>query len=92
MKDAMNGAATGAMRRLAVPMLALVVIGAAWGATQPLGKIAVSEGYRALGLLFWQLVIVSAVLGALTVLRGHRLSLAPRQRLSDGAAGRAGTN
>lgn len=37
-------------------------MGAGWGATQPLSKIAVSEGYRTFGLIFWQLVIGALVL------------------------------
>jgi drug/metabolite transporter (DMT)-like permease len=43
----------------------------------PLAKIAVSGGYRPLGLVFWQLVLGAALLGALTHLRGKRL---PRKR------------
>ncbi|MCP4818147.1 MAG: EamA/RhaT family transporter, partial [Shimia sp.] len=35
----------------------LLAIGAGWGLTQPLTKIAVSEGYEPLGLIFWQLAI-----------------------------------
>ncbi len=53
----------------------LLAIGIGWGATQALGKIAVSSGYPALGLVFWQLVICTAVLGALTYARGKRLPL-----------------
>ena len=60
------------IRRLA-PFLALAAIGAAWGATQPLAKLAVSEGYRHFGLLFWQLSIGAVLLGGVTVLRGRGL-------------------
>lgn len=63
------------MTRLALPVLALVVIGAAWGGTQPLAKIAVSEGYRHVGLIFWQQVIGALALGAITLARGQRLPL-----------------
>lgn len=35
----------------------LVLMGAGWGATQPLAKIAVSTGYKYFGLLVWQQVI-----------------------------------
>lgn len=35
--------------------LALILMGAGWGATQPLSKIAVSEGYRHFGIIVWQL-------------------------------------
>jgi len=37
---------------------ALIVIGAAWGLTIPLMKIAVSTGYQQFGLIFWELVII----------------------------------
>ena len=61
------------IRSLAVPVLALVLIGAAWGATQPLAKVAVSEGYRHFGLIFWQLVITGTMLTVVTRLRGRRV-------------------
>jgi drug/metabolite transporter (DMT)-like permease len=65
-----------------LPFATLVVTGAAWGATQPLMKVAVSEGYRHFGLIFWQTVLVGLLLGALTVLRGKRLPMhAPALRL-----------
>ena len=69
------------MNRL-LPFATLVVTGAAWGATQPLMKVAVSEGYRHFGLIFWQTALVGLLLGVLTVLRGKRLPLhAPALRL-----------
>ncbi len=55
--------------------LALVVMGAGWGVTQPLAKIAVSEGYRHFGLIFWQMAIGSAVLAVVQKVRGRRLRL-----------------
>lgn len=48
----------------------LVGLGVGWGMTQPLGKIAASTGNGAFGLVFWQLVTVIVVLGAITALRG----------------------
>jgi MYXO-CTERM domain-containing protein len=54
---------------------ALVVTGTAWGATQPLSKIAVSTGHGHFGLIFWQLVIGALALGALTALRRRRVPL-----------------
>lgn len=60
------------------PFLALVAIGAAWGATQPFARVAVSEGHRHFGILFWQSVIGLAVLGAVVLLRGRRLPMTPR--------------
>jgi drug/metabolite transporter (DMT)-like permease len=49
--------------------LILIVMGAGWGVTQPLSKIAVSEGYRHLGIVFWQLLIASVLLGAICAVR-----------------------
>ncbi len=58
-----------------LPFAVLVLSGAAWGATQPLAKLAVSEGYRHFGLIFWQMVIGTAVLGTLTIWRRRPLTL-----------------
>lgn len=55
----------------------LLIMGAGWGLTQPLSKIAVSTGYRHFGLIFWQLLISAFVLGAYCAIRGRRLSLTP---------------
>jgi drug/metabolite transporter (DMT)-like permease len=54
-------------------LAALVVIGAGWGVTSPLSKIAVSTGYRPLGLIFWQLAIAAVVLGAICAATGRDL-------------------
>ncbi|MDW4499588.1 DMT family transporter [Sulfitobacter sp. D35] len=48
----------------------LAVLGAGWGITQPLSKIAVSTGYKHFGLVFWQLAIGAAVLSLIAVVRG----------------------
>lgn len=55
--------------------LVLMVMGAGWGLTQPLAKIAVSEGYRHFGLIFWQLARGGLVLGAVQRVRGRTLRL-----------------
>lgn len=55
----------------------LVGLGLGWGLTQPLGKMATTTGHKPFGLIFWQLVICTAVLGALTLGRGRGL---PRNR------------
>ncbi len=47
----------------------LVAIGVGWGSSQPLGKIAVSTGHKQFGLIFWQLVIGVALLGAILILQ-----------------------
>lgn len=41
--------------------------------TQPLSKIAVSTGHPPFGLIFWQLVICTLLLGAITLARGRGL-------------------
>lgn len=56
----------------------LVLLGAGWGITQPLAKIAVSEGYRHFGIIFWQLAIGTLILGGITIARGRGLPLGPR--------------
>lgn len=56
----------------------LVCLGAGWGITQPLAKIAVSEGYRHMGLVFWQLVIGAVLLGTVALATGRRLPLGRR--------------
>ena len=58
-------------------ILILAALGAGWGMTQPLSKIAVSTGYQPFGLVFWQLAIGVIVLGAVTHLRGKSLPLHP---------------
>lgn len=53
----------------------LIVLGAGWGATMPLSKIAVSTGYGQFGLIFWDTMIGAVFLGTLMLLRGGRLPL-----------------
>lgn len=55
----------------------LMAMGAAWGITQPLSKIAVSEGYRDIGIIFWQFAIGAAVLSALLLIRRKPLPFRP---------------
>lgn len=53
----------------------LVLMGAGWGATQPLTKIAVSTGYGHFGLVFWQQVLGAALMLVICVLRRTKLPL-----------------
>ncbi|MBR9841598.1 MAG: DMT family transporter [Rhodobacteraceae bacterium] len=53
----------------------LLVLGAGWGITQPLTKIAVSEGYQPFGLIFWQQAIGAVALGAIRLVQGKSLAL-----------------
>ena len=63
------------MREAAGFMAILVLMGAGWGATQPMTKIAVSTGYGPFGLLFWQMVIGAALMGAICLYRRLPLPL-----------------
>lgn len=65
-------------RQIAFYTVMLALLGAGWGLTQPLTKIAVSTGYQHFGLIFWQLVIGVLVLGPVCLLRGARLPLSAR--------------
>ncbi|WP_121061976.1 DMT family transporter [Chachezhania antarctica] len=56
----------------------LVLLGAGWGATQPLAKISVSTGYGHFGLMFWQAAIGSAFMWILVLLRGRPVPLNAR--------------
>lgn len=56
----------------------LFLMGAGWGLTVPLSKIAVSTGHQPFGLIFWQLVIIVITLGVICALRGKRLQLGRR--------------
>ncbi len=56
----------------------LAVLGAGWGFTLPMTKIAVSTGYQHFGLVFWQMAIGGALMTVINALRGKALSLAPR--------------
>lgn len=53
--------------------LCLVLMGAGWGATQPLTKIAVSTGYQPFGLLFWQMAIGAALMAPICAWRRRPL-------------------
>ncbi len=50
---------------------ALLVLGAGWGMTIPMTKLAVSTGYGHFGLIFWQCVIGVVLLGAILAIRGR---------------------
>lgn len=56
----------------------LVLIGAAWGLTQPFSKIAVSEGYRHFGIIFWQMTVGGVLLAGMNHLRRRPLPREPR--------------
>jgi drug/metabolite transporter (DMT)-like permease len=53
----------------------LVVLGAGWGITQPLTKLAVSTGHGHFGLIFWQLVIGAVLMAVIALATRRRLPL-----------------
>lgn len=66
------------MIRAAVPFAALLLVGAAWGITTPLSKIAVSGSYRQFGVLFWELLIGATALGLFMAAARRWVPLTPR--------------
>jgi drug/metabolite transporter (DMT)-like permease len=54
-------------------LAALLAIGAAWGLTLPLTRVAVSTGYAPLGLILWQKAIMLALLLGLLRVTGKPL-------------------
>ena len=56
-------------------LLILTALGAGWGATQPLTKIAVSTGYQPWGLIFWQMVIGAGLMAVVSAVRRKPLPL-----------------
>ena len=62
-------------REVAFLFAVLALMGAGWGATQPLAKIAVSEGYRHFGLIFWQLALGALILAMVQGIRRKPLRL-----------------
>ena len=59
------------------PLFALAWLGAGWGLSHPLGKMATETGHPPLGLIFWQLVVCVLVLGAISAVRRRPLPLDP---------------
>ena len=51
----------------------LVILGVGWGMTTPLSKIVVGGGFRDFGVIFWQSVIMVAILGVIAIIRGRGL-------------------
>lgn len=69
----------------------LVIMGAGWGLTQPLTKIAVSGDYRQFGLVFWQLVIGAVLLVGLCLATGRRVPFGRRHLWTYGVIALIGT-
>lgn len=77
--------------RAALPWVALVLIGLAWGATGPFSKLAVSAGNHPIGITFWTTLIAAVVLTAALLARGQRLPTGRRHVLFFLACGLLGT-
>ena len=56
-------------------LAALFLIGAVWGLTFPLTKIAVIGGYRNFGIIFWSSMIATVILGSIVAVRRRTLPL-----------------
>lgn len=54
---------------------AMLLVGVSWGATTPLGKIAVSTGLHPIGITVWQTLIMAVTLTILVLVTGRRLPL-----------------
>ena len=78
----MSAAAARARGSLLVPMATLLTLGVGWGLSSTLSKVAVSTGHHPFGILLWQTVIGSGVLGAILLARGRRFAFGPRQALT----------
>ena len=57
----------------------LMSLGAGWGLTIPLTKIAVSTGYQPFGLIFWQMTIGTVVMSLCATCLGKRLPKGRKQ-------------
>jgi len=62
-------------RQIAFYTAFLAVLGAGWGFTQPMTKIAVSTGYQHFGLVFWQMVIGAVFMTVINTFRRKRLPI-----------------
>lgn len=60
--------------------LYLLALGAGWGLTHPLSKIATGAGHPPFALLFWQMVVVVVVLCGITLARGRIPPWTPQAR------------
>ena len=69
------------MNERAVLLAILVALGAGWGITQPLAKIAVSEGYRHFGIIFWQQAITAVALSLVLLAQRRPLPAIGRRQM-----------
>ncbi len=69
------------MNERAVLLAILVALGAGWGITQPLAKLAVSEGYRHFGIIFWQQAITAVALSLVLLAQRRPLPAIGRRQM-----------
>ncbi|MFK8076835.1 MAG: DMT family transporter [Granulosicoccus sp.] len=55
-------------------LIAIVFFGLCWGITIPLTKVAIEAGHHPLGLIFWQMLISSFLLGAYLIFKKERIA------------------
>ncbi len=55
----------------------VIAVGIGWGSSHATGKMATETGHGAFGIMFWQLVICTVLLGALSLSRGKGLVFTP---------------
>ncbi len=58
-----------------LPVAILVVLGAVWGITVPLSKIAVSTGYQPFGIVLWQIIFSGLFLTIFMLFRRVKVKL-----------------
>lgn len=63
------------MSKTTLYYVVLIVMGASWGITPVLMKIAVSTGHQSFGIMMWMTTISTVLSGAMTISRGRRLRL-----------------
>lgn len=66
------------MNRTAMLFGVLAALGLCWGLTIPLGRLAILAGYNPIGLLTWQIIIVSVFTTLVLVIRRTPLPLSRR--------------
>lgn len=68
------------MNQKTLSWFALILLGAGWGLTLPLTRVAVSTGHGHFGLIFWQLVFAGVCLPALAYFGGRERRIRPLNR------------
>lgn len=67
-----------ALKKLAWAWLILLIMGMAWGLTFSLARIAATRGAHPLGILFWEGIVASILLTAISTARRRSISMKPK--------------